>query len=1235
VPTDPARPLLRWQRSLVLALVALVAVAAVMVAILVTRAQAHRRAEDVAQQAADVSAGLVSQLMSGMSGGAGLVAGDGAVDLDAFDAYALDVVEQSPAGALGFVSVVADADRAAFERAIDAPIVDEVGGEPAADRPLYYVITRVTPTTEANAGLVGVDLGIDPVRSRTIERALAERRTMISAPLASLPSGQPAIFIAKPVFRPGAGGVARTAEPVGLVTTGYPGSYLVDEISRRLPHGTRLEIKDGDDILAVTDPAPAAGIEQQLEVGDRRWTVTVAAAHGVRYGAAWLVALTGVVVVGSLALVLLRGSQYERRLRESTEAMSRLAELSQELAVATDVADLARAVSRHVPAIVGGDLAGVAVVEQDDGVVRMVPHPDIPAGLAATFGEIDLDAPSPVAASARNPEVRLLTGAAELRDAMTPRQADALSAAGFSSVGLAPLLVQGSVTAVVGVAWRSSIREGGPEEAALRTVSEVCTSTLGRIEAGGVIVDREAGLAALARKLSTAVTYDEVTAAMSGEASKVVGAVHANVGILEPGGAALVVRQSTLPRELAERYRRLPLDAGVPMTDAFLRNETVWVEDADALRDRYPGITQDAVDAGFAALVALPLCSTEGTPMGVLGMAWSSPLRVDVATRSTLHTLADMAAQTYERVGLADEHLREGELNRKLAEVGERLAVAGSTEEVVTTLADMAAGAVGASSASVGVLDTARRILHMVATTHDDGWIVSLDQEPRSPEAVAVASRASAVGGVPVGGDGVDEETTVTEPLLDHRRQPVGTLTVTFGPGEVVEPRTRRGLVRLAEMAGQALERATITDAEHRRTSLLGAYATRLSAARSVAEVIEVVLSAGGLPVDGDEVRVGLVDEARDVLVVHEVESPGGNEPRELPLETGLDPITDAVLRREPVVVGNIDEWRRHYPARGAEAALAGLESTAALQLRWADGRPLGMVSVAWRRARRFDDQTHATLHLIARLAAQSLQRAALRDIEHQVIADLQDRLVTDLPETPGLKVAARYRAAGAGLEVGGDWFAGFPLEDGRLGLIVGDMTGHGINAVADMAQVRAMTSALLRAGLSLEEVADQASQFVAESASAVATAMIAILDPAAGRLSCIVAGQVPPMLVHPDGTTEVLDGFRRPLLGVPRVEAGPLVEHRALPPGSLFVAYTDGLVERRGELIDDGIARLRSVLRRERSSPEAMADRVLAQMVGRQNEDDVALVIVQAEARTPTEPTEAGRQGLVATPNA
>jgi hypothetical protein len=88
-----------------------------------------------------------------------------------------------------------------------------------------------------------------------------------------------------------------------------------------------------------------------------------------------------------------------------------------------------------------------------------------------------------------------------------------------------------------------------------------------------------------------------------------------------------------------------------------------------------------------------------------------------------------------------------------------------------------------------------------------------------------------------------------------------------------------------------------------------------------------------------------------------------------------------------------------------------------------------------------------------------------------------------------------------------------------------------------------------------------------------------------------------------------------------------------------LFVAYTDGLVERRGELIDDGIARLRNVLLHERTTPETMADRVLSRMVGTENEDDVALVIVQAEARSADvgarELSEAGQEGLLTAPNA
>ncbi len=739
----------------------------------------------------------------------------------------VEVVHESPAEALALITVVDDADRAEFEESLGTEIRDEVDGGPAGRRDQYYVVTRVTPMTETNKVLVGVDLSMDPVRSDAIERALASGETVISAPLGSLPTGRPAVFVAKPLYRPGADGSPRMEEPVGLVTTGYQGLRLLEEITAQLPSGTRLELRDGDAVLAVTDPPPESATARDLSVGDREWTVAVSPRHAIDYLPAWLVGLTGAVVLGALALVLLRGARYESRLRTGTEAMGTLADLSQELAVATDVDDLARAVSRHVPAIVGAELAGVAVVERAEGRVRLLPNSSLPADLTATFGEIDLGTASPVAAAARDGEVLLLGDQDAIKTGMLPQEAGALAASGFSAVGVAPLTVEGSVAAIVGVAWRSKKPVDAAQETGLRTVSEVCTRTLERIEAARVIVERETGLATLARKLSTAATHDDVTGVMFAEARRVVGAFHANVGMLEPGGGALLTKGSMLPEDVAQRQRRLPLDAGLPLTDAILRNETVLLEDLGAMQARYSDIVDDARASGFAALAALPLHDTAGTPMGVLSMAWSAPLRVDAALRSTLHTVADMAAQTYERVDLADERVREGDLNRRLADVGERLATAGSTEEVVATLAASAADVVGARSAAVGVLDTGRGILHMVDDERQEGWTTSLSDLPQDPAARAVDSRAGVVSeGSP--DDAADGGTVVAEPLLDHRRQPVGALRVTFAPEEVVAPRARRAVRRLAEMAAQALERASITDAEHRRTSLLAAYATEL-----------------------------------------------------------------------------------------------------------------------------------------------------------------------------------------------------------------------------------------------------------------------------------------------------------------------------------------------------------------------------------------------------------------------
>ena len=156
---------------------------------------------------------------------------------------AREVVHESPAEALALITVVDDADRAEFEESLGTEIRDEVDGGPAGRRDQYYVVTRVTPMTETNKVLVGVDLSMDPVRSDAIERALASGETVISAPLGSLPTGRPAVFVAKPLYRPGADGSPRMEEPVGLVTTGYQGLRLLEEITAQLPSGTRLELQ--------------------------------------------------------------------------------------------------------------------------------------------------------------------------------------------------------------------------------------------------------------------------------------------------------------------------------------------------------------------------------------------------------------------------------------------------------------------------------------------------------------------------------------------------------------------------------------------------------------------------------------------------------------------------------------------------------------------------------------------------------------------------------------------------------------------------------------------------------------------------------------------------------------------------------------------------------------------------------------------------------------------------------
>jgi hypothetical protein len=162
------------------------------------------------------------------------------------------------------------------------------------------------------------------------------------------------------------------------------------------------------------------------------------------------------------------------------------------------------------------------------------------------------------------------------------------------------------------------------------------------------------------------------------------------------------------------------------------------------------------------------------------------------------------------------------------------------------------------------------------------------------------------------------------------------------------------------------------------------------------------------------------------------------------------------------------------------------------------------------------------------------------------------------------------------------------------------------------MAQVRALTSFLIASGVPLPVVAQRASHHLERTAETLATALFLTVDPSECLLQLVAAGHVPPFIRRADGRLERLEGGRRPILGVASPAATPLTV--ALEAGDLLVAYTDGLIERRTESLDQGLGRLAAVVATASMDVpiDEIADRILAACVPEQTEDDVALVLVR-----------------------
>jgi phosphoserine phosphatase RsbU/P len=275
-----------------------------------------------------------------------------------------------------------------------------------------------------------------------------------------------------------------------------------------------------------------------------------------------------------------------------------------------------------------------------------------------------------------------------------------------------------------------------------------------------------------------------------------------------------------------------------------------------------------------------------------------------------------------------------------------------------------------------------------------------------------------------------------------------------------------------------------------------------------------------------------------------------------------------------------------------------------------AGGTVLGVLHVGTLTRRRFTERDAELLQMVADRVATATQSRLSQTERAAAAVMVRHLLPARLPEVAGFEFASRYVAGGDG-DVGGDWYDVFTLPSGTVCLVVGDVVGHGLAAAQSMSQMRAV---LRSTALRTEDPAEMLTRLDEHvrhfQPHTMATAVCALLNPSTDVLRMSSAGHPPPILATPHGPATTVSIPADLPLGV---EPGH-PRHNTdvpLPPGSVLCLYSDGLVERRGVVIDDNIEKLRNTVTAQ--PPESVCVEVMRRLVGFTSpEDDVAVLVAR-----------------------
>jgi serine phosphatase RsbU (regulator of sigma subunit)/anti-sigma regulatory factor (Ser/Thr protein kinase) len=408
--------------------------------------------------------------------------------------------------------------------------------------------------------------------------------------------------------------------------------------------------------------------------------------------------------------------------------------------------------------------------------------------------------------------------------------------------------------------------------------------------------------------------------------------------------------------------------------------------------------------------------------------------------------------------------------------------------------------------------------------------------------------------------------------------------------------------------AGQATdqtESADVLDAVRQLADTALAY-------MSLEELLLALLDRIRAAIGADTAAVLLLDRDREVLIPRAARGIEEEVRQAVQIPLGRGFAGRIAAERRPIVIEDVDHADIHNPILRER----GIRSLLGVPL-LVDGLVVGVLHVGTLHERKFVETDVRLLELAAARAALAIDRAQLS--EQRALTELLQRtlLPQQLSSVPGMRFSAKYLPGQQGVRVGGDWYDVFPLSAGRIAFVIGDVVGRGIVAASVMTEIRTAVRAYAMEKLEPAEMITRLDALIATMGrNRSATVAFYVLDIERERLCASSAGHLPGLLLTPEGEPRYVALASGPPLGFGRGRHYTQEELEFVP-GSTLLLYSDGLIERRHESIDDGFERLlAAAMRAQDEGGAALAERIYARLVAGEQaglvEDDVALLSIE-----------------------